>query len=121
MTIDSIAAASAARIDKGYAASEPAVARGSTIRGASASQAPAESSAEPSREQLDQAVSDLNQSPKIKTQGLVFSVDEDSKRTVVKVIDQETKEVLRQIPSKEALQIAKSFDDAKGLLISQSA
>jgi len=40
---------------------------------------------------------------------------------VVKVIDQETKEVLRQIPTKEALEIAKSFDTAKGFLISQSA
>ena len=77
-------------------------------------------SQEPSRDQLNKAVSELNQSPQIKTQGLEFSIDEDSQRTVVKVIDQETKEVLRQIPTKEALEIAKSFESAKGHLISQS-
>ena len=41
---------------------------------------------------------------------------------VVQLIDQKTKEVLRQIPSKEALDIAKSLDDtSKGLLIKQTA
>ncbi|SDL94788.1 flagellar protein FlaG [Janthinobacterium sp. OK676] len=123
MTIDTIAAASAARIDKSYAsadthAARPAAPRSATETGATTAQ---QASKEPSREQLDKAVSDLNQSSQMKTQGLEFSVDEDSQRTVVKVIDQETKEVLRQIPSKEALALAKTFDAAKGSLISQSA
>ena len=83
--------------------------------------APQQASKEPSREQLNNAVSALNQSSQMKTQGLEFSIDEDSQRTVVKVIDQETKEVLRQIPTKEALELAKTFDSAKGSLISQSA
>jgi flagellar protein FlaG len=40
---------------------------------------------------------------------------------VVKVIDQNTQEVVRQIPSKEALEIAKSLDKMRGLLIRQTA
>ena len=123
MTIDAIAAASAARIDKSYAAADTPPARTATPRTAteSATVAPQQAGKEPSREQLNQAVSDLNQSSQMKTQGLEFSIDEDSQRTVVKVIDQETKEVLRQIPTKEALELAKTFDSAKGSLISQSA
>ncbi len=123
MTIDTIAAASAARIDKSYvsadtSAARPAAPRTGTENGTIA---PQQADKEPSREQLTKAVSALNQSSQMKTQGIEFSIDEDSQRTVVKVIDQETKEVLRQIPTREALELAKTFDSAKGSLISQSA
>jgi flagellar protein FlaG len=47
-------------------------------------------------------------------QSLQFSIDEDSKDIVVKVIDQSTKEVVRQIPTEEALEIAKSLDKMRG-------
>jgi flagellar protein FlaG len=57
-----------------------------------------------------------------RAQGLEFSIDDDSQRTIVKVIDQRTKEVLRQIPTPEALQIAKSIDARSGgLLVNQEA
>ncbi|MDZ5632685.1 flagellar protein FlaG [Janthinobacterium sp. GMG1] len=123
MTIDTIAAASAARLDKSYVSADTSPARPAAPRNATenATVAPQQASKEPSREQLDKAVSELNQSSQMKTQGLEFSIDEDSQRTVVKVIDQETKEVLRQIPTKEALELSKTFDSAKGSLISQSA
>ena len=121
MTIDTITAASAARIEKSYTSAEPALARTQAPRNADNDAAAAAASKEPSREQLDRAVSELNQSPQVKTQGLQFSIDEDSRRTVVKIIDQETQEVLRQIPTREALEIAKSFASAKGQLISKSA
>ncbi|MEN9866373.1 MAG: hypothetical protein RL748_1963 [Pseudomonadota bacterium] len=74
-----------------------------------------------SLEQLNQAVKNINQSLSVLSQNLEFSVDTDSKRTVVKVIDQQTKEVIRQIPSKETLEIAKALDTVKGLLITQQA
>jgi len=71
---------------------------------------------------LDQAVDKLNKSPQASAQGLEFSIDPESKRTVVKLVDQNTKEVLRQIPSKEALAIADALDTtSKGLLIQQTA
>lgn len=122
MTIDTIAAASAARIDKSYTATDTSAARPAPrTTTENDTVAPQQASKEPSREQLNKAVSELNQSSQIKTQGIEFSIDEDSQRTVVKVIDQETKEVLRQIPTREALELAKTFDSAKGSLISQSA
>ena len=77
--------------------------------------------AKPSREDVSAAVKKINDSMLGSSQSLQFSIDEDSKDIVVKVIDQSTKEVVRQIPSKEALQIAKSIDKMQqGLLINQT-
>ena len=50
-----------------------------------------------------------------------FSVDEDSGKTVVKVVDRSTKDVIMQLPSKEALEIAKALDKFQGLLVKQQA
>lgn len=75
----------------------------------------------PTLEQVNQAVQNINKSLQSLHQDLEFSVDSDSKRTVVKVVDQKTKEVIRQIPSKETLEIAKALDTVKGLLITQQA
>ncbi len=80
-----------------------------------------QAAAVPSRKELDDAVSHINKSLQTLSQDLVFSVDEDSKRTIVKVVDQKTKEVIRQMPSPEALEIAKALDKVTGLLIKQTA
>lgn len=49
---------------------------------------------------------------------LIFSVDEKSGEHVIKVVDKSTKEVIRQIPSEEAIQIKESIDRfQKGLLV----
>ncbi|NRR30045.1 flagellar protein FlaG [Oxalobacteraceae bacterium] len=125
MTIDAIGSATPARTtERTVIGSEAAVLQGggrvpaTTLETATAvkSAAPV-----PTLDQVTQAVSKLNESAQAKSQGLEFSIDNDSKRTIVKVIDQTTKEVLRQIPSPEALEIAKSLGSSKGLLIKQTA
>ena len=58
---------------------------------------------------------------KTRESGVEFTIDEDSHRTVVKVVDQETKELIRQMPSAEALEISKALDRVQGLLINQKA
>ncbi|HYD79814.1 MAG TPA: flagellar protein FlaG [Paucimonas sp.] len=76
----------------------------------------------PSLAQLNQAVARINKGLQEQAQDLEFTVDTDENRTIVKVVDQQTKEVLRQIPSEEALEIAKALDSAQqGLLIRQKA
>jgi flagellar protein FlaG len=52
---------------------------------------------------------------------LDFSVDEDTGKTVVRVVEKQTGTVIRQIPSKEMLEIAKALDRLQGLLVSGSA
>lgn len=60
------------------------------------------------REQLSQAVTDINQYVQSVNRELQFSVEEALPlgRSVVKVIDSATEEVIREIPSKEVLAIA---------------
>lgn len=75
----------------------------------------------PSMGQLDEAVKKINETLKGLSQNLEFSVDSDSNRTIVRVVDQETRDVIRQIPSPEAVEIAKALDQLQGLLIRQKA
>ncbi|MES2049020.1 MAG: flagellar protein FlaG [Pseudomonadota bacterium] len=74
-----------------------------------------------SAEEVNRAVKSINQAIQVISQNLEFSVDTEAKEVVVKVIDQQTKQVLRQIPTEEALDIAKSLDKLQGLLIRQQA
>jgi flagellar protein FlaG len=76
---------------------------------------------EPSAEQLSQAVKNINSALQARSQDLEFSVDADSARLVVTVTDKDTKEVIRQMPSKEAMEIAKALDHLQSLLIRQTA
>lgn len=64
-----------------------------------------------SEQALDSAVKQLNSYVQSINRNLEFNIDKDNGRTVVKVIDAETDELIRQIPNKEALQIAKHLDD----------
>lgn len=73
------------------------------------------------RQQLDEAVKAVNDFVKTVNNSLQFSVDGDTGKTVVKVIDSATKEVIKQFPSEEMLAIAKALDGIKGLLVHQKA
>ncbi len=77
---------------------------------------------EPSASQVAQAVQKINNSPAIQSQGIEFAMDSSSHRIVVKIVDSDN-QVIRQIPSKEALAIADSLDNSssQGLLIKQQA
>jgi flagellar protein FlaG len=52
---------------------------------------------------------------------LKFTVDKDSGARVVQLVDKETQEVLRQIPSVEMLKIAKAIEKMQGVLVSTQA
>lgn len=52
---------------------------------------------------------------------LKFMVDKDSGSQVVQLVDRETQEVLRQIPSVEMLKIAKAIEKMQGVLVSTQA
>ena len=112
MTIDTIGASATGRpLERPGAGSIGATPAAPRPRSAVAdASSPIALGAAPSLDQLSRAVQELNQSSQARSQGLEFSIDTDTRRTVVKVIDQSTKEVLRQIPTPEALEIAKALD-----------
>lgn len=70
---------------------------------------------------LEDAVKKLNAFIAPALQSVQFAVDKDSNRTVVKVVDSETKQVLRQFPNEEALAMSKSLDKLQGLMVKQTA
>lgn len=72
-------------------------------------------------EQLKQAVREINQTVQAAARDLEFSVDLETRATVVKVIDHASGEVIRQIPAEETLEIARSLDRLQGLLLKQKA
>lgn len=59
-----------------------------------------------SSENLADAINTLNQVPVIKERNLSFSIDDLSGRSVIKLRDKKTDEVIKQIPSEELLKVA---------------
>lgn len=52
---------------------------------------------------------------------LSFSIDDVSGSQIVKIMDTQTKQVIRQFPSEEAVAIARALDKLQGLLIKDKA
>jgi len=77
--------------------------------------------AQVSKAALDVAVKKLNEFVAPALQTIVFSLDSESDRMVVRVVDMSTKEVLRQIPNEEVLKISRTLDKLQGLVIRQTA
>lgn len=73
------------------------------------------------RDQLNWAVKATRDFVGIVNSSLEFTVDEETGTSIVKIVDKETKELIRQIPSEEMLSIAKALDTIKGLLVRQKA
>ncbi|MCW9023764.1 MAG: flagellar protein FlaG [Gammaproteobacteria bacterium] len=83
---------------------------------------------EMTQEKLEEVVSHLKEYVQNTQRDMDFSVDDETGRFVVKVIDSQTNEVIRQIPSEEMLSIARHLVDymeetsvRKGFLIERNA
>ncbi len=73
------------------------------------------------KEQVKQAVQKIQGTVDNLAHNLRFSIDEDTGKTIIKVMDAHTNEVIRQIPSKEAVEIARTLDKVQGLLFNGKA
>jgi flagellar protein FlaG len=69
---------------------------------------------------LQSALSRMTEHVQNLQRALQFSVDEESGETVVRVVDSETKELIRQIPSEELLAIANRLRSTAGVLLAES-
>ncbi len=74
-----------------------------------------QSSSQPaiSQEELREAVSELNTQIQAVQRDLSFTMDEASGKTVIKVLDSDSGEVIRQIPSEEMIAIATYFKEVR--------
>ena len=80
-----------------------------------------ESSPASTNAKVSEMVENINQSLQSLRRELHFSVDEGSGRTIIKVVNTDTEEVIRQIPSEEVLSLMDKLDDGSGLLLDTQA
>jgi len=75
----------------------------------------------PDKHEVKQAVEKISEFVSSRQSELSFSIDDASGSQIVKIMDIQTKQVIRQFPSEEAVAIAKALDKLQGLLIKDKA
>ncbi|MDM0118181.1 flagellar protein FlaG [Variovorax arabinosiphilus] len=71
--------------------------------------------------QVEAAVKQVNAALEIRSIGIQFEIDKDTDKVIVKVIDRNTGEVIRQVPNEEVVRIAKVMGEMSGLLVDSAA
>lgn len=71
--------------------------------------------------QVATELSDMMSMMSMMRKGLEFKVDENSGQAVVTVLDKDTGDVIRQMPSEEALALAEKLSEVTGLLMKTEA
>lgn len=84
-------------------------------------QSPATPLAPVNAAEISAALEDVRKAIQPIASELSFSLDEDSGRVLLRIIDRETDEVIRQIPSEELIRIAKALDRFQGLFLNKEA
>ncbi|WKC37227.1 flagellar protein FlaG [Ectopseudomonas chengduensis] len=74
-----------------------------------------------SREQVEDAVATIQEFVQSVRRSINFAVDDGSGRVVVKVTDVGSGDVIRQIPSEEALKLAENLSEVRSLLFQAEA
>ncbi|MCZ4321788.1 flagellar protein FlaG [Pseudomonas anguilliseptica] len=88
---------------------------------ASSNAAKVEKGSSVSREEVEAAVATIQDFVQSVRRSLNFSLEEGSGRVVVKVTDAGSGDVIRQIPSEEALQLAENLSEVRSLLFKAEA
>ncbi|MFN3235440.1 MAG: flagellar protein FlaG [Pseudomonadales bacterium] len=101
------------------ASTNPVVSSGNKLPLAEAKDVAAKTSAiaDESRQEVAQAVAQLNDYIQSVQRDLRFSLDEDSGRSVITVIDSQSNEVIRQIPEEVTLSLAQKLNNEEPLLL----
>ena len=70
-------------------------------------------------EKVDQALKEVNNNADISGNGMKFEKDENSQQWFVKVFNEKTGEVIRQIPDKEFLEMARKIEKNMGSIFNK--
>lgn len=73
------------------------------------------------RKTLEQAVAKVSEDVQAHDTNLKFEIDDSTDQVIVKVVKKDSGEVIRQIPSKEVVDLARFFKNSKGLLLKEQA
>ncbi len=77
--------------------------------------------AQPTRAVVEKAAQEIQQFVQKMGRNLNFSIDETTGYHVVRVVNPDTGELIRQLPSEELLKIARDFERLNNVLVSQRA
>lgn len=80
---------------------------------------PGEPDAASDEQALERAVARVREVFQSADSRLVIEIDRDLNRVVVKIVNGQSGQVIRQIPPEELLDLARRFDGAKGLLLKE--
>jgi flagellar protein FlaG len=75
----------------------------------------------PTAGEKSDALAEINQSLKMACIGVRFEFDKQANTLVTQVVDAESGELIRQMPSEEVVRIAKAMNSLKGLLFARAA
>ncbi|CUU05096.1 flagellar protein FlaG [Candidatus Thermokryptus mobilis] len=70
-----------------------------------------------STDEIEQIVSELNNFIQIFNTKIAFEIDKETRKTVLKIIDAQSNEIIRQIPPEELLEISRRISELLGLII----
>jgi flagellar protein FlaG len=70
---------------------------------------------------LEHAVQRISEYVSASRPEISFTIDETTGTQVVKIVDSQSKQVIRQMPSEEAIQIAQALDKLQGLFVKDKA
>jgi flagellar protein FlaG len=84
-----------------------------------ASREPQEPDAASDEQALQRAVARVREVFQGASARLQIEIDRDLDRVVIKIVNGQSGEVIRQIPPEELLELARRFDGAKGLLLKE--
>lgn len=76
---------------------------------------------EPDAEKLNEVATELTDMMSMMRKGLAFKVDDQSGRPIVTVLDRDTGDIIRQMPTEEALALAEKLSEVTGLLMKTEA
>lgn len=117
------------KLNLSYPAAQPAVSttdkpvekpRAETTQPVAASKG-SDSGKSDNSDELKMAVQEIEKFVQSVKRNLEFSIDETSGKVIVKVIASESGEVIRQIPSAEAMKLAESLHNASNVLFDAKA
>lgn len=83
--------------------------------------APVREPTAPSPQDLQKMLAEAQTLLTSRAANLEFSLDDETGKTVVRVVDKETQEVIRQFPSEEMLAVARNLQRIQGFLLEDRA
>ena len=76
--------------------------------------------AAPAPAQQRTALAEVNQTLRMASIGVQFEFDKEADKMIVKVVDVESGELIRQMPSEEVVRISRALGKLQGLLVHQA-